>query len=533
MIDIILNNPYRILGVYINSPKKDQVANKGRISAFLRVNRHAELPLDYNNILPTLNRTAEAVNEADAKLTLANEQVKYAQFWFVKASPLDDIAFNHLSSGNIDAALAIWQKASNISSLQNSFVCSLIQGNGVDAVNLYAIPLYKKYGTDFIRLVAGDNTNISQDELIKNVVDVLAETTDVSLIKLYISIEDEDWKQLLKGKLVSPLITTLENAVLTAKESRNKGITARYNAGTKLMNDAKSPLEQLRKILSSSNLQYQTIADNVGLEILQCGIDYFNKSEAADAPFKAMVLQKYAQSIVVGSMAKDRCDENVKILQRIIDELPPREIISEVKAINEEQKAFCQLPDRIIHSLTLLRNTKPLLQAIKTKLGSSDSYYLKLSTHVIDNALHNVIEEVNLCQKTLPTQGSLNSIFLKASISSLKTALDSAWEAVELMDSFDMDSSFRANRYSPNRSALRKLKSDVGELYNKVNGISSSYSSPRSYGSSYSSSSSSNYSSSSSNSYSSSHSTSNSNSGCMVWLVMAISLAIIAGCACL
>ena len=54
------------------------------------------------------------------------------------------------------------------------------------------------------------------------------------------------------------------------------------------------------------------IADKLGLEILQCGIDYFNDSEEPDAAHKAMSLQKYAKSIAVGQMAKDRCKPQIR-----------------------------------------------------------------------------------------------------------------------------------------------------------------------------------------------------------------------------
>ena len=68
-------------------------------------------------------------------------------------------------------------------------------------------------------------------------------------------------------------------------------------------------------------MQYQILIDKLGIEILECGIDYFNASEEPNAAMKAMELQKYALSIVVGKAAKDRCRENVNILQKIINEL--------------------------------------------------------------------------------------------------------------------------------------------------------------------------------------------------------------------
>ena len=180
------------------------------------------------------------------------------------------------------------------------------------------------------------------------------------------------------------------------------------------MKDTAESLQQLKSILFTTDLQYQMIADKLGLEILQCGIDYFNGSNAYDAARKAMRIQSYAMGVVVGKMAKDRCKENVDILQKIIDNLPPQEIFEEDKAIKEELRKFnqspdkityavtlqsLQSPDKISHAVTLLSNTKPHLQSIMAKLGVDNSFYLKLSTLVIDNALYNVIEEVNAVQK--------------------------------------------------------------------------------------------------------------------------------------
>ncbi len=48
--------------------------------------------------------------DAEAQLTLPKDQLLYAQFWFVKATHLDEVAFNHLFAGEIDKAEEIWQK---------------------------------------------------------------------------------------------------------------------------------------------------------------------------------------------------------------------------------------------------------------------------------------------------------------------------------------------------------------------------------------------------------------------------------------
>ena len=78
---IIDLNPFRIFGVYANSHKKDIVANKGRITAFLKVKRPIDFPLDLNGILSPIERTIDMLNEAEASLAIAKDQIKVAQFW--------------------------------------------------------------------------------------------------------------------------------------------------------------------------------------------------------------------------------------------------------------------------------------------------------------------------------------------------------------------------------------------------------------------------------------------------------------------
>lgn len=197
---------------------------------------------------------------------------------------------------------------------------------------------------------------------------------------------------------------------------------------------------------------------------MQCGIDYYNDSEESDAAHKAMSLQKYAKSIVVGQMAKDRCKENVDILQKIIDNLPPSEVFAEDKAIHEELRKYCLLPDRICHALTLLNNTKPHIQSIKRKLGVSNAYYLKISTQVVANALSNVIAEVNEAQSIFDTDEDTPNTRLAAilGISRVQSVLKEAWNITTIMDSFDMEADYKSGRYRENRSILKGLCEQLG-----------------------------------------------------------------------
>lgn len=443
-MNVLKNNPYRLLGVYTNSPTKERLANHNRMKAFLKVGKSVSFSLDLPQYLQPINRTDTLVADADAKLALPKDQMFYALFWFIKTTPLDDIAFNHLIAGERSKAEEIWQKKETLSSLQNRIVCALMCDDYKQALSC-AETLYAnmEYVNQFVSAVIGTGGNVSVTDLPFTFLDALCEEIDVQ--KILPHIENSIWKEHISGKAINPLIDTIQNAIAIANKSRGKGSLARLEAGEVLMKSTKATLQQLMSLLPKTDLQYQMIADKLGFEILQCGIDYFNEADEADTAHKAMKLQKYAMGIVVGQMAKDRCKENVDTLQKIIDNLPPSEVYSEDRAIHEELRKYCLLPDKICHAVTLLNNTRPHLQAIKRKLGVSNGYYLKISSQVVGNALSNAIAEVN---------ASNNNDILK-----------SAWELTLFMDTFDLEVSFKEKTYKKNREILKQMCEERGLIH--------------------------------------------------------------------
>lgn len=468
---IIEENPYRILGVYSNSPTKERLANLNRMKAFLKVGKQVVFPLDVPQYLSSINRTEASVADAEAKLTLPKDQVLYAQFWFIKITPIDEVALNHLIAGEIDKAEEIWRKRECASSLQNLIVSGLIHGKYAEAVSL-AETLYSntQYVWQLVSAVVGTGGNFDVSNHVSSFLDILCD--EIGAGKLLSFVTDATWKENIKCKAVRPVIDNIQDAINNAQKSKGKNPSARLEAGEVLMNDTKQLVSQLKDFLSPFDIQYQTIIDKLGLEILQCGIDYYKDSEESDAATKAMVLLSYAKSIVVGQMAKDRCTENVDILQNIIANLPPSEVFEEDRAIHEKLRKYCSLPDKICYAIELLNNTKPILIKIKEKLGRNSSYYLKISTLVVSNALSNVIAEVNQAQNYISVlndrgidgralaimeqvSGPTFDKFRKLKADLVKAAKD-AWRAIKLMDSFDKEAEFKS-RYDKNRQTLKGL----------------------------------------------------------------------------
>ena len=444
MLDIIQHNPFRLVGVFSTTTRKEIVANLARIKANIRVNRQISFPADLDGILPPPKRTAETIADAESKLALPKDLIRYAQFWFIDNSELDKIAINNLSVGSYDKAISIWEKKETLSSVHNRIISFLLKGNYGKALEL-AFLFYSKYSIEFAQLILGKESNIVTSKSLEyGFLDVLCDEIGASEVSLYII--NKDWGEYVGSKIVKPLIDDINCSITVAKETKGKGANIRLSAGTKLMTDTLTPLRNLKSELSVSDSRYQIIADKLGLTILQCGIDYYNDSNDDDAAFKAMKLQKYAQSVVVGKMAKDRCDENVRILEGIISKLPPLEVMANHRAIQASLAAFAIEPDLISCSIQLIKDCAPHIVNIKEKLGSTHQYYLKISTTIINNALGNIIAEVNKAQ---------NSDF-----NTLKTTLISAWRAQLYMDKFDLDPEYKDGRYKECREALHRIISN-------------------------------------------------------------------------
>jgi len=515
--EIIYNNPFRILGVYANTSIKDIKANEAKAKAFLNVGREVTYPCDFNQLLSPIQRTAEMMASANSQLTLPNEKIKHALLWFVKVTPLDEIAFNHLANGHSEQTMGIWKKKECFSSLLNTSTQALAQGHVLKAVDaMMSLLESNTYRQDFIKSVTDGTFQISEEELVYAYLDTLIPDSIYPLLEL--STLSDKYKRYLKDKLVAPVIADIESEISKAKSIKRENSSARYNAGVQLMNLAKNELAELKTLLLGSDMRYQIIADKLGLEILQCGIDYYNNSDDADSAHKAMKLQSYAQSVVVGQMAKDRCKQNTDILKKIIAELPPMEVIEEDRAIRKELERFCKLPDKIQYAIELLNNTRSHLNTIKNRLGGYDSYYLKLSTQVVGNALHNVIEEVNAKQKYLELRVSLAVGYEIKNILNreLRPILQEAWKAIKLMDSFDIEYDFKTNRYNSNRATLKEMCEQMG--------VSTSTYTPRSTSRPISRPTSQPYHTTSTNT------TTSSNSGCMIWIVLALAMGALISC---
>ena len=447
---IVENNPYRILGVFSNSPKKEMLSNLNKMKAFIKVGKAIAFPIDLPTFLSAINRTEKNIEEAQSAIELPMDQIRHSMFWFMKLTPFDEIAFKNLFDGNIAQAKDIWSKKDGVSSQINLLVCGMLEGE-YSAVAVNADKLFQQFGDEYCKIV-NETVKLSSSELTQIFIDTLKSDVEFEMANIAnIPGTSDTWQQIAKAGLVAPLIEMITTAIADAKSA--KGPQANYNAGVKLMHTTKKPLSQLESLLGISDMQYQMTADKLAQAILQCGINYFNDSEDDDAPQKALMLQCYAQTIAVGQMVKDRCKENVAILNNIG---PEYRIQKEMRRIGERLERFkddswLKNHHTVPEIGSFVDECKVDLSFIAQKLGRTDSLYLKISSAVASAAINALVEKINAAQIMATISSDLSSLRSDASLASA---------VMSKISSFDMTTECR-NYFNKNNTALRNINSQL------------------------------------------------------------------------
>ena len=455
------------MGVYSNSPKKDVLSSLNRMKAFLKVGKTVSFPLDLPQFLPSIDRDETIVSSAKASIELPMDQIKHTLFWFMKVTPLDDIALNHLLAGNIIQAKEIWNKKETVSSILNLMVCALIE-NDADSLAIKADTLFQNYSEAFC-LTVNETIKLTSSQLTELFIELIKQDGTIELAKLMqVSGTSIEWRKIIGGGLVKPIIDEISLAISEAKSA--KGSSANYRAGEKLMNSTKGSLSQLKGLLGVSDMQYQMIADKLATTILQCGINYFNETEDDDAPQKAMILQGFALSIAVGQVVKDRCKENVDVLKKIGPEYAIRKEMDAIgkllKNFNNPSSIYSGSPIFDSYSsaspfgikkskyseldiLNLIRNARPELNKIKAKLGSNDDTYLKISSAIASAAINALVDIINKEQESVSIYGTSAALMLRPKI-------ESAVQTMSVIGTLDMTSQCRTY-YNNNNNTLSSI----------------------------------------------------------------------------
>jgi hypothetical protein len=478
----VAGNPYRILGLLVGSTAREQNRQIRRLKQYIEAEQ--EPPADYSfPALGKLRRTVEGITEAASKLNLDSDRMSAALFWFYKGNEItDEPALDALKEGDTNSAFDIWNKLTssgeitqrNASAFQNLSTLLLANASSYNLEQGTVLKLKfleSDFAKDFKALATDVTYKTTKKELQLLFLNQLCAKiensgdTDVNQLVGILQKQTFSAKEDFFNGFAQKLIDEIQRKCNETKSKRenNRKNAAKY--GKELYKDTLTRLQQVKSVLGASHLKFSSASDKLSIELLQCGIDYFNqyKESNTDPGADAMDLYKKAQALAVGHIAKERCKTNIENLQKWINDKPERDkkvrIRPHLDSLLNKTQLFETKPATIANAKALLNQVKPDLYNIKSVLGTTDSLYLKLSTQIAVQAQNYIIEEVNSVQKNLEMQVMLDRY---GTLNRLKTVLSNAWEATSLVGTLDLENDFRIKRYNPNRETLKGLCEQIG-----------------------------------------------------------------------
>src|ERR1035437_2732267 len=115
-MELIRSNPYRILGLLVGASATQLNRHITRMPKYIEADE--EVPFEFTefdfNCMGSFQRTKENITEAASKISLDQDKMSAAMFWFYKGNAItDEPAFDLLKEGNVRNTVAIWAKLTN------------------------------------------------------------------------------------------------------------------------------------------------------------------------------------------------------------------------------------------------------------------------------------------------------------------------------------------------------------------------------------------------------------------------------------
>ena len=421
---LVGKNPYRVLGVYGNATSKEVQKNLSRIAAFAKVGRTEEFYTDFKVAFRVsfqrlnagsedahfkLERDEEMVVAAQAQLHSAGDRLLHLCFWWTCATPADEAAFRKLETGDLEGAREIWNRRSNVSAVVNTMTTSWLLADTA-TVGAKAEELFCTMGDELCALI-DPTLRLEPEALIRRFFVAL---TDVGCrVETLPQGTHEVWRRLWSEYAAMPYLRVIEKEVAAAA-SLGDVPAENLQAAKRLKALAVRVLPQLKKIYADEVLAYQVQADKLAEAVLQRAIVFFNESEGGEAVYQATPLQQYALSIAEGEQTRQRCRKNVEILQRLLEKMPPKAVLPQVKTLRDEMQRANALGKNAQASLDAAKKMQSLSQRLLPEIRkasvSKATFYKSLADDlalcILQRAIvyYNESDDTYLAYKVMPLQ---------------------------------------------------------------------------------------------------------------------------------
>ncbi|BDB53061.1 CFI-box-CTERM domain-containing protein [Flavobacterium ammonificans] len=506
-MNLVLNNPYRIVGLLVGASAREQDRQIKRLKQFIAADIAPEEDFSFPS-LGNVQRNIEKVDVAASKLNLDKDKIVAALFWFYKGNPItDEPAFDAINDSDLNQVLVIWKKltlngeiskrnASAFSNLGTLYLSGVLEGTNSNeallenGISLKLKFLESEYIKEFKSLATDETYKTTKKELqliflnqLQSEIEKSEFISSTNFLDIITQQEFSAKEDFLKGFVQKP-IEEIEKNIEEARIKRKADNSNSLVVGKELFKKTSENLKLLKSILGISNLKFSSISDKLSDEILQCGIDYFKfyKDSSTDPGRASMDLFHKAKLLAIGDIAIQRCEENTENLQEWIDNKPERDkqakIFDDFKSITDLIDEYEGYKETVLNGKQLLASALIYLSNVKDVLGERDDLFIGLSTRIASEAQGMCVSEINNLQDKFSS--AFDSSTKVALIRLLKDKINESLDVSATIGSMHLKQDFRI-RYERNRSTLIDLKRQLNQV-NTGGGSSGCYIATMAYG---------------------------------------------------
>lgn len=463
--EVIALNPFRVLGVYCNASQREIQSNAAKIKRFLEIGKQPSFKTDFNEVLPPIDRTQEMVDKALSQISQPKEKLAYALLWFAKPRcEQHRKAEDLLRNNNIEEACEMMMNDCGDGRRMIGpyfFLSRHCSNNDFTLINfvqvIHLLYFIKNYTDDneepdtldksLIEEICGEKFDISNEDFQILLLDKII--TFVKPTHLWASADSSRLPkpviEYLFSKSIGKNIASINTNIAAIKTIDKKDTQKILKAANELKQKTKQDIATIDEYLSPSDVRYISVHDALANQILQSAIDGYNHAEILSTVARNVyALMQYASSLAKSELVKNRCEDNIKVVKEVVDELPPTGLESIDKKLLAAVTRARNSSDTIEQAKNLLIETEQYLFKINLAyLTESDkdiakqifAYFTKVSTVIASVCLNKIIEDVNSSRYNLSHQ---------------------AWEVIQALNQLPLDADFKKARYDNNVDTLIK-----------------------------------------------------------------------------
>ena len=331
MLNVVVNNAFRLIGTPVNVKVKERLANLSKIKAYSRIGKELTFPLDLAKNLKKPNRTLDTVQQAISLLNTPNEFLKYSLFWIYTITPEQQQAAEFLAKGDLKSAEKIYRPCSDFASIISYSTSLFIAKRDNQAIKILtkftANDKLKDEFTSFVSELNGQPIELTTEELLGLQLDALLDSYQpYDLLKIYTSINKSDKipfynniETIINEKNAKKLLKKIESAIKSMETLINLDLAKAFHTCDKLIETCRVDLRYLEKSMGDTT-EFRNAGDNLAKCILRCSTAYHNKSE--DPSFnsikKSLSLLKKIKNFAHSNMILADIDRGINTLREIL-----------------------------------------------------------------------------------------------------------------------------------------------------------------------------------------------------------------------